>query len=90
MNFWPVCPARLGCQREAANWLPPSGEGDSAVSKSCGTEQFSAQPGDGLLVCVGEDAAWAQLISLAWPCWLVSLQAGGLSGCCVTRAVETH
>lgn len=90
MNFWPVCPARLGCWQEAAGWLPPAGEGGSAVSQSSGAERFSAQPGNGLLVCVGEGAAWAQLISLAWPCWLVSLQAGDLHGFCVTLSVETH
>lgn len=56
---------------------------------SSGAGQFSARPGNGLLVYVGEDAAWAQQMSLAWLRCLGSLQAGGLCGCCTTSAVET-
>lgn len=53
---------------EAADWLPSSGEGNSAVGKSSGAGKLSAWAGNGLLVCVGEGAAWTQLTSLAWPC----------------------
>lgn len=84
MNFWPVYLTRLGCCGRLQR------EGDSAVSESSGAEQFSAQPGNSLLVCVGEGPAWTQLVSLAWPCWLVSPQAGGSCGCSVTPCAETH
>lgn len=86
VNLWPVCPARLVCQSNVASCLSPSGENNSAISDSYG--QFSAHPQSILLFCVGEDAAWAELISLVCLGYLVALQAVGLCTHDVASSVE--